>query len=182
MKTNKPRLKLKPVTPSSFEGQMEEAESYFTSEPSPYEAGRKTHALAYFNDAPGGIGGGTKCVVWFNTQEELLEVLANYLLLTNPGPYSTDYPVISRKICEAVENHHQGDSSACSLVDRVNSVTRGCFQVEWIGTRDGLFNGMEEFPRNLRKSWRGAGCEGEAPLGSDEFEPLLEYLSCGYMC
>jgi len=35
MKTNKPRLNLKPVTPSSLEGQMEDAESYFASEPSP---------------------------------------------------------------------------------------------------------------------------------------------------
>lgn len=89
-----PPLDLRPVSDESIKNQTEGAENYFLSEPSPIDAGEKTFVLAYHNDAPGGIGGGTRCVCWFDSEKEMLEVLANYVLLFKRGPVSTDYSSI----------------------------------------------------------------------------------------
>jgi hypothetical protein len=181
MKKDTP-LKLKRLTHQMIEDITEEAEVYFAAEPSSYEAGEKEFALAYYNDAPGGIGGGTRCVLWFETAQERLEVLANYLLLTNPGPLVFDYPGVSQKICDLADANWNGELETPDLIDEVNLRTQGCFQIEWIGERNDLFNGPEDFPKWLRAQWRGAEPRDDSPLKNDEFEGFLEYLACDYMC
>ena len=182
MGATKPSLDLRPVSDESIKNQTEEAENYFVSEPFPYDAGQKTFVLAYYNDAPGGIGGGTRCVCWFENEKALLEVLANYLLLINPGPISTDYNSISAEICDVAEIYYEGKASATEITTRINSFSKGCFQIEWIGTRPGLLTGMDDFPRQLRCTWRNKRSKDDSPLREEEIEPFLDYLACDYMC
>jgi hypothetical protein len=182
MGATKPSLDLRPVSDESIKNQTEEAENYFVSEPFPYDAGQKTFVLAYYNDAPGGIGGGTRCVCWFENEKALLEVLANYLLLINPGPISTDYNSISAEICDVAEIYYEGKASAAEIITHINSIAEGCFQIEWIGTRPGLLAGMDDFPRKLRCTWRNKRSKDDSPLREEEIEPFLDYLACDYMC
>ena len=120
--------------------------------------------------------------VWFNSEKELLEVLANYVLLFNPGPISTDYNSITTKICDVVENYYEGKTSVQELMTRISSISKGCFQIEWIGTRIGLLAGTDDFPRNLRFKWRNSESKNDSPPKEDEIAPFLAYLACDYMC
>lgn len=182
MNATRPPLDLRPVTDESIKSQTEEAENYFLSEPSPIDAGEKTFVLAYHNDAPGGIGGGTRCVCWFDSEKEMLEVLANYVLLFNRGPVSTDYNSISAEICDIVGLYYDTQAIAAEAITKINSVSKGCFQIEWIGTRPGLLTGMDDFPRQLRCTWRSKRSNNDSPLREEEIEPFLDYLACDYMC
>ena len=179
---NNPPLALKRINPHLIEDLTEEAESYFANEPSPYLAKDKDFALAYHNDASGGAGGGTRCVLWFETAHERLEVLANFLLLTNPGPLSFDYTGVSQKICDLAEANWNGDLETPALISQVNSLTKQCFQIEWIGSRKELLNGSEDFPKWLRAQWRSADTQDESPLKTNEVADFLDYLACDYMC
>lgn len=181
MKNTTP-LGLKPIKPHLIEDLTEAAESYFANEPSPYLAEAKEFLLAYYNDAPGGIGGGTRCVLWFETARERLEVLANYLLLINPGPLSFDYTGVSRKICGLADANWNGELETPDLISQVNSLAKQCFQIEWIGSRSELLNGSEDFPKWLRAQWRSSDPEDGSPLKTDEVEDFLDYLACDYMC
>lgn len=173
-------LGLKPINPRLIEDLTEEAESYFANEPSPYRAEAREFVLAYYNDAPGGIGGGTRCVLWFETARERLEVLANYLLLTNSGPTSFDYTGVSQKICGLAEANWNGELETPGLISQVNSLAKQCFQIEWVGSRSELLNGYENFPKWLRAHWRSADPKDESPLRTNEVAPFLEYLYCDY--
>jgi hypothetical protein len=179
---NNPPLALKRINPRLIEDLTEEAESYFANEPSPFIAKDKEFVLAYYNDAPGGIGGGTRCALWFKTAHERLEVLANYLLLTNPGPLDFDYPGVSQKICDLVEVNWKGELETPDLISQVNSLTKQCFQIEWIGARSELLDGSEDFPKWLRAQWRSADPEDGSPLKPYEVAGFLDYLACDYMC
>ncbi|MFZ4774148.1 MAG: hypothetical protein ACOYM3_02215 [Terrimicrobiaceae bacterium] len=96
MSTKEP-LKLTIYTDEIGEQLDQEAQEYFYKNSS-FSPKDRPLALAYYNDAPGGIGSGTSCIAWFDCEKELLEVLANYLLITNPGPSGLDYNGISKAI------------------------------------------------------------------------------------
>jgi hypothetical protein len=177
---NNPPLALKRINPRLIEDLTEEAESYFANEPSPHLAKDKDFALAYHNDASGGAGGGTRCVLWFEKAHERLEVLANYLILTNPGPSSFDYTGVSQKICDLAEANWNEELETPDLISQVNSLTKHCFHIEWIGTRSELLNGSENFPKWLRAHWRSADPKDESPIKTNQVAPFLEYLYCDY--
>jgi len=109
-----------------------------------------------------------------------LEVLANYLLVTNPGPLSVDHEDLSENICSLVSAHWNGELETSDLITRVNTLSKHCFQIEWIGTKNELINGPEDFPKWLRAQWRASEPRDGSPLKNDEVEAFLEYLCTDY--
>ena len=181
MSTKEP-LKL-PLYTDEIEEQLDqEAQEYFNKNNS-FSSTDRPLALAYYNDAPGGIGGGTPCVAWFGGEKELLEVLANYLLITNPGPAGLDYNGISEAISAAASAFWLGEISKEETIEIINDQAHGCFHVQWWGTREALLFGDEKFPKELRALWsRRKNDADDSQLKPDEVADFLEYLSCDYMC
>jgi hypothetical protein len=180
MSTKEP-LNLKTFSEETAEALEQEAQEYFNTNDS-FAPKDRPLALAYYNDAPGGIGGGTPCVAWFGGEKGLLEVLANYLLITNPGPCNTDYKGISEAIAAAVSDFWQGKISKDKAIETINDQAHGCFHVQWWGNRKSLLFGNEEFPKELRSWWRDHKKDGDtSPLQPDEVDGFLQYLECDYM-
>jgi hypothetical protein len=181
MSTKEP-LKLTLYTDEIGEQLEQEAQEYFNKN-NPFAPKDRPLALAYYNDAPGGIGGGTPCIAWFDCEKELLEVLANYLLITNPGPCDLDYTGISEEIAAAATAFWLGEISKDETIETINDQAHGCFHVQWWGTRESLLFGDEEFPKTLRSKWRDHKKDGDtSPLKPDEVGGFLQYLECDYMC
>jgi|GEM_PF-1710873 len=176
-------LNLKPFTNETAEALEAEAQEYFNSSKEPYSPKDRPLALGFYNDAPGGIGGGNRAILWFDEEKELLEVLANYLLITNPGPSDTDYEDISKQRAEVATEYWQETTEKEDAIQKIKSLAKGCFQAEWWGTRDALLFGDEEFPARTRARWRNFGTPTDlSPLKADEIEFFLEYLGGDYMC
>lgn len=176
-------LNIKLFTKETSDALETEAREYFNSAKEPYSPKDRPLALAFYNDAPGGIGGGTRAILWFDKEKELLEVLANYLLVTNLGPWDTDYEGISKKLALLATEYWQKTAEREDVIQLINELADGCFQIEWWGTRESLFFGEEEFPEQTRAWWRCCGTPTDlSPLKSDEIVPFLEYLGCDYMC
>jgi len=176
-------LNLKPFTNETAEALEAEAQEYFNFSKEPYSPKDRPLALGFYNDAPGGIGGGNRAILWFDEEKELLEVLANYLLVANPGPSDTDYEGISKKLAAIVTEYWQETAEKEDAIQTINVLAKKCFQIEWWGTRDALLFGDEEFPARTRAWWRC--CENSSdvsPLKPGELADFLEYLECGYMC
>ena len=86
MSTKEP-LNLKTFSEETAKSLNQEAEQYFDYKREPWTPKDRPLSLFYYIDAPAGVcGGGAVCVVWCDSEKELLEVLANYILITNPGP------------------------------------------------------------------------------------------------
>jgi len=180
MSTKEP-LNLKAYSDETSESHRQEAQEYFNTNDS-FAPKDRPLALAYYNDAPGGIGGGTPCVAWFDCEKDLLEVLANYLLITNPGPCNTDNNGISEAIAAAASAFWLGEISKDKAIETINDQAQGCFHVQWWGTREALLFSEEEFPKKLRSQWsQRIADEDTSPLKPDEVDGFLQYLECEYM-
>ena len=180
--SNREPLNLKTFSDETSEALEQEAQEYF-NENNSFSPKDRPLALAYYNDAPGGIGGGTPCIAWFDCEKELLEVLANYLLITNPGPSGLDCNRISEAIAAAASAFWLGEISKEETIETINDQAHGCFHVQWWGTREALLIGDEEFPNILRSKWRDHKKDGDSsPLKADEVGDFLQYLECDYMC
>lgn len=174
-------LNIKLFTKETSDALETEAREYFNSAKEPYSPKDHPLALAFYNDAPGGIGGGTRAILWFDKEKELLEVLANYLIITNPGPSYTDYEGISKKLAAIATEYWQKTAEKEDVLQLINKLVHGCFQIEWWGTRESLFFGEKAFPARTRARWRNCETATDlSPLSPDDVESFLEYLGCDY--
>jgi hypothetical protein len=180
MSKEKQPLSVKIVTAETAENYFKEAMD-FVQQHEPYDAKERGFALAYYNDAHPALGGGGRCVMWFDTDKELLEAIPGLVLAMNSAPCALgDCVETSENLATAVSAYWQGKISDNDAIDLINDVAKHLFQIEWWGTREQLLQGDATFPKWLRSSWRGL--EDSSSLQADEHEAFFEYLSCDYMC
>lgn len=177
MPTNKEPLNCRLLTEGSQDELYREALEHDQAN-EPCEPKNRGFALAYYNDAPAGVcGGGSRCMVWFDTEKELLEAIPGIILLLNAG--QPECGTISKQLASVVTAYWLGEIQHSQAKEFINQLAAGCFQVEWWGTREELAKSGEEFPMLLRSGWRHS--DNTSPLKEGEFKPFLEYLSCDYM-
>lgn len=177
MKESKQTLSFKLITEETRDDVYHEALDYATDQ-EPYLARDRQFALAYYNDAPAGCGGGSRMVEWFQAEKELLEHIPSFLLVMNLGPRECEK--LSKDLATVVTAYWDNKISRDGAMALINDLASDFFQVEWWGTREQLLTCDERFPTWLRSSWRGS--DDTSPLRDDEREDFFEYLSCDYMC
>ena len=118
----------------------------------------KPFALAYANDGPPAAGGGMGAMCWFDTVQDLLEFIANYLVALNPGPIGRE---------EAIKEF--------------NLVAHHFFQIEWWGPRKELLSGDSDFACETRSWWRNlTGDKDNSPIRDSEMVAFMKCLAEDY--
>ena len=139
----------------------------------------RKYALAYYNDAHPAFGGGSRCLMWFESEKEMLESVPGLILVLNSGSCGlNDADDLSEKLALVLASHWNDEISQAEAVDVVNQLAKGFFQVEWWGTREQLLKGSEKFPSWLRSGWRQS--EDASPLRPEELERFFDYLGSTY--
>jgi hypothetical protein len=180
MSKEKQHLSVKIITAETAENYFNEAMDY-VQQHEPYDAKERGFALAYYNDAHPALGGGGRCVMWFDTEKELLEAIPGLVVVLNTAPLRVvDCAETSKNLATVVSAYWRGEAPKDEAQDLINQLAKRLFQLEWWGTRDQLLQGDETFPKWLRCAWRGS--EDASPLRGEEIGRFSEYLSCDYIC
>ena len=180
MTDKKEPLSLKLVTADNREALFNEAVEYVQTK-EPCEPRDRGFALACYNDAHPAFGGGSRYIMWFDSEKELLESMPGLLLLLDAGPCGPlDCADVSKNLASVVSAYWMGEIPYSQAKEFINQLAADCFQVEWWGTREKLLKSDEDFPKWLRSGWRQS--DDTSPLKEEESKPFLEYLACDYMC
>lgn len=176
----KESLSFKLVTADEREALFNEAVEYVQAN-EPCEPRDRGFALACYNDAHPAFGGGSRYIMWFDSEKELLESIPGFVLLLDAGPCGPlDCVEMSKNLASVVSGYWLGEIPHSQAKEFINELAADCFQVEWWGTRESLLKGDEEFPKWLRSGWRQS--QDASPLRDEELQSFLEYLSCDYIC
>jgi len=180
MPDKKEPLSFKLVTTDNREALFNEASEYVQAI-EPCEPRDRQFALACYNDVHPAFGGGSRYIMWFDSERELLESIPGFVLVLDVGPCGPiDCVEISKNLASVVSAYWMDEIPYSQAKEFINQLAADCFQVEWWGKREKLLKSDEEFPKWLRSGWRGS--EDTSPLAADELEKFFEYLSCDYMC
>ena len=100
-----------------------------------------------WGDAPPAIGGGIGAFQWFDTRESLLCFIAeSAVLMWKDFESQDDYENLRDSLRSAVQQTSENDK----VLEKVNCMTRGLFQVEWIGQFHELATSQDDFPKKVR--------------------------------
>ena len=172
--TNTNQLRLKP-----FEEEVlaQEAMDLITSQgvQAPRE---KPFALAFASDGPPAAGGGMGAMCWFDTVQDLLEFIANYLVALNPCPISSNNKNVYYSVSEIANRFFRNELGKEEAIKEFNLAARHFFQIEWWGTREELLFGDSDFACEARSWWRHlTGDKDNSPIRDSEMEAFLKYLA-----
>jgi hypothetical protein len=146
--------------------------------PSP---GEKSFALACANDGPPAAGGGMRSLYWFDTVQDLLQFIANYLVALNPGPQSSDHQDVFDSVSEIANRVFRNELGKDEAIKEFNLAARHFFKIEWWGPREELLSGDSGFACETRSWWRSlTGDKDKSPIRDSEMEAFLKYLEEDY--
>ena len=128
-----------------------------------------------YGDAPGGIGGGSGCFLWFESKEDTLDYIGRLLAVSPSGPSSSDYPAILQSTAAIVREWEAEKINTTSALDRLNTVLRHHSQIEWCGQFEELISGESEFAKGVRSTVRDD--ESSDSIKPEELQDFLEELS-----
>ncbi len=135
------------VVPNHIE--LEKAfEDSFLKQPMSYSWG-----FFAYDDAPGGIGGGSGNFSWFDSKQELVSFLTKFPLLAHSSA-TPDMELFARAkehlLRVTAETFDQ------RAVDELNVINSGVEQIQWFGQLEELLSGDGEFAEGLRAFFAGS--------------------------
>jgi hypothetical protein len=168
------------VKPFDEEALAQEAMDFIESNDLPAPGG-KSFALAFANDGPPAAGGGMGAMYWFDTLQDLLQFIANYLVAFNPGPLSTDHVAVFDSVSEIANRVFRNEIGREVAIKELNLAARHFFQIRWWGSREELLSGDSYFACEARSRWRNlTGDKDNSPIRDSEMDAFLKYLEEDY--
>jgi hypothetical protein len=162
------------------EALAQEAMDFIQSNELPAPGG-KSFALAFANDGPPAAGGGMRSLYWFDTVQDLLQFIANYLVALNPGPHSSDNQAVFDSVSEIANRVFRDELGKEEAIKEFNHAARHFFQIKWWGPREELLSGDSGFACETRSWWRNlTGNNDDSPIQDSEMEAFLKYLEADY--
>ena len=141
----------------------------------------KPFALAYANDGPPAAGGGMGAMCWFDTVQDLLEFIANYLVALNPGPISSNHKNVYYSVSEIANRVFRNEIGREEAIKEFNLVAHHFFQIEWWGPRKELLSGDSDFACETRSWWRNlTGDKDNSPIRDSEMVAFMKCLAEDY--
>lgn len=141
----------------------------------------KSFALGFANDGPPAAGGGMGAMYWFDSIQDLLQFIANYLVALNPGPLSTDHRSVFDSVSQITNRVFKNELSKEEAIKELNLVARHFFQIRWWGSREDLLSGDSDFACETRSWWRNlTGDKDNSPIRDSEMDAFLKYLEKDY--
>jgi hypothetical protein len=168
------------VKPFEEEALAQEAMDLITSQglQAPRE---RPFALAYANDGPPAAGGGMGTMCWFDSIQDLLEFIANYLIALNPGPISSKHKNVYYSVSEIANRVFRNEIGREEAIKEFNLAASHFFQIEWWGSREELLSGDSEFACETRSWWRHlTGDKDNSPIRDSEMDAFMKYLEDDY--
>jgi len=129
--------------------ELEQAfEKSFEREPTSYSWG-----FFAYDDAPGGIGGGSGNFSWFDSKQELVSFLGKYPLLAH-----SSHTLDTEQFSEAKNflRSFTPETFDQKAVDQLNKMISGVEQIQWFGQLNDLLSGEAEFEKGMRKFFSGS--------------------------
>jgi hypothetical protein len=122
-----------------------------------------------YDDAPGGIGGGSGNFSWFDSKEELFSFLTKFPLLahstetadTERFEKATDF--LSQSTAESFDQ---------KAVNELNQINSGVEQIQWFGQLNDLLSGDDEFAKGMRSFFSGSSNQ----LSKTKIPEFAEFL------
>jgi hypothetical protein len=168
------------VKPFDEEALAQEAMDFITSQEL-QAPGERPFALACANDGPPAAGGGMRSLYWFDTVQDLLQFIANYLVALNPGPQNSDHQAVFDTVSQISNRVFKNDLGKDDAIKEFNLAACRFFQIGWWGSREELLSGDSEFPCETRSGWRNlTGNKDNSPIQDSEMEAFLKYLEEDY--
>jgi hypothetical protein len=168
------------VKPFEEEALAQEAMDLITSQ-GLHAPGEKSFALACANDGPPAAGGGMRSLYWFDTVQDLLEFIANYLIALNPGPISSKHKNVYYSVSEIANRFFRNEIGREEAIKEFNFAARHFFQIEWWGSREELLSGDSEFACEARSWWWSLnGDKDNSSIRDSEIEAFMRYLEEDY--
>jgi hypothetical protein len=127
-----------------------------------------------YGDAPGGIGGGTGCFVWFENRDAMLDFIEHTVPYSPPGRSDKDWTEVARQTSAVIAEMRSNKFDDKSGIERLNAALKTFSQIEWIGTSDELMNSNEGYPKEVRAAF-GGGNSG--PVSAQEAGSFKAFLT-----
>jgi hypothetical protein len=141
----------------------------------------KSFALGFANDGPAAAGGGMGAMYWFDSIQDLLQFVANYLVALNSGPQSSDHQAVFESVSEIANRVFKNELSKEEAIKEFNLVARHFFQIRWWCSREELLSGDSDFACETRSWWRHlTGDTDNSPIQDSEMDAFFKYLKEDY--
>jgi len=125
--------------------------------------------LFQYGDAPGGIGGGVGCFLWFTSDEERIEFIKKHAVILNPPPSSGDWDKVDQEVKRVC-------SSTPLNLDDLNSVLKSYTQFPWIGSFNELLISEEGYPKEVKEFYFDEE-DKSLVIPGDDIDDFIEFLT-----
>ena len=149
----------------------------------PTEFGESAWGLATHDLNPSPLGGPDSGLTWFESEESLLDFLAEDLAYAFAESSSTDPTIVAGKTATVVADLRSGAIKKKAALEALTKVMKHSVKIRWWGPISDLMNSKEALPREVRSWYRGRISDDEeaddTPIDAEEFDDfvgaLLEY-------
>ncbi len=135
-----------------------------------------------YDDAPGGIGGGSGMFCWFESREKMCDFIERYPLLLQSSyePEDDDKARIEEielSVKASIKEFRSSADKSEQVLEDLNCKLRRIEQIKWWGSFSDLLSGDHWFAKELRS--RVMEGDGSSALPSELREEFIELLQ-GY--
>ena len=135
-----------------------------------------------YDDAPGGIGGGSGMFCWFESRDKMCDFIERYPLLFQSSyePEDDDkarIDDIERSVRAAIEEFRRNADKCEKVLEDINRKLRRIEQIKWWGSFSELLSGDHWFAKELRSHVMEG--DGSSALPEEQREEFVEFLQ-GY--
>lgn len=137
-----------------------------------------------YDDAPGGIGGGSGMFGWFESRDKMCDFIEGYPLLFQSSyePEDDDkarIDDIERGVKAAINGFRGNPEKGEKVLEDINRKLRRMEQIKWWGSFSELLSGDHWFAKELRGHLLQN--DGSVPMPEERREEFIEFLqSYGY--
>jgi hypothetical protein len=122
---------------------------------------------------------GVDAIVWFADANALVSALAVEIPLWNVDALSEDETVRAQNIANIgsriVAGGGAGPETLQFTIPALQQILAKDATIAWIGSLEGLLQGEQPYPIELRSEFRGGG-DGIVPIADDERETFVQFL------
>jgi hypothetical protein len=122
---------------------------------------------------------GVDAIVWFADANALVSALAVEIPLWNVDPSSEDDTVRAQNIANIgsriVAGGGAGPETLQFTIPALQQILAKDATIAWIGSLEGLLQGEQQYPIELRSEFRGGG-DGIVPIAADERDAFVQFL------
>jgi hypothetical protein len=133
-----------------------------------------------YDDGHAAMGGGVGGFFWFESRDDLLDYMREYLPFMSPTiQHRADAADVLAKCYATVDAYHAGEIEAGTAVARLNNTVRGLVVVEWWGLFDQLLEGDEAFSCEIRNLFHGDAPDSAsqpAHIASERINAFADFL------